>query len=56
MYTSMVPSLSFSLKIATRIGQFSQYLETKLDMLLETAKFVEVVIIKGKTAILLQNS
>ena len=41
-----------SLKMATRIGQFSQYLGTKLDMLFEIAKWVEIVIILGKTAIL----
>ena len=46
----VVPSLSTnSLKIATRICQFSQYLGTKLDMLFEIAKSVEVVIVVGKT-------
>ena len=41
-----------SLKIATRICQFSQYLGTKLDMLFEIAKSVEIIIILGKPAIL----
>ena len=41
-----------SLKIATRIFQFSQYLETKLDMLFEIATSVEIVMILEKTAIL----
>ena len=41
-----------SLKIATRICQFSQYLGTKLEMLFEIAKCVEMVIILGKTGIL----
>ena len=45
--------LQNSLKIATRICQFSQYLGTKLDMLFEIAKSVEIVIVLGKTAILL---
>ena len=36
------------LKIVTRICQFSQYLETKLLMLFEIAKSVEIVIILGK--------
>ena len=40
------------IKIATRICQFSQYSRTKLDMLFEIAKSVEIVIILGKTAIL----
>ena len=48
MYTFGVPCLSTK---ATRICQFSQYLRTKLDMLFETAKSVEIVIILGKTAI-----
>ena len=37
-------------KIATRIGQFSQYLRT--DILFKIAKSVEVVIMSRKTAIL----
>ena len=41
-----------SLEIATRICQFSQYLGTTLDMQLEIAKPVEIVIILGKTTIL----
>ena len=41
-----------SLKIATRICQFSQYLEAKLDMLFEIAKSVEIVIVLGKAATL----
>ena len=41
-----------SLKIVTRICRFSQYLETKLEMLFEIAKSVEIVIILRKTAVL----
>ena len=37
-----------SLKISTRICQFSQHLGTKLDMLFEIAKSVEIVIILEK--------
>ena len=37
-----------SLQIATKICQFRQYLGTKLDILFETAKSVEIVIILGK--------
>ena len=40
------------LKVATRICQFSQYLGTKLDMLFEIAKSVEIVTILRKTTIL----
>ena len=36
------------LKIASRICQFSQYSGTKLDMLFEIAKSVEIVKISGK--------
>ena len=39
-------------KIASKICQFSKYLGTKLDILFEKAKSVEIVIILGKTAIL----
>ena len=54
MYTLVVHlCLQNSLKIvATRICQFSQYLGTELDMLLEIAKSDEIVIILQKTAIL----
>ena len=53
MYTLVVPlCLRNSLKIASRICQFSQYLRTKLDILFEIAKLVEIVIILGNTAIL----
>ena len=50
MYTLVVPSLSIrkSLKTATRIYQFSQYLGTKLDMLFEIAKSAKIVIILEK--------
>ena len=51
MYTLVVPSL-FT-KLITGICQFSLYLMTKLDILFEIAKTVEIVIILGKTAILL---
>ena len=48
--TLLIPSLSTKfIKIATRIGQFSQYLEAKLDMSFDIAKSVEIVIILGKT-------
>ena len=50
----VVPSLSTSSEIATENCEFSQYLGTKLDMLFEIAKTVEIVIILGKTAILPQ--
>ena len=53
MYTLVVPSLSMKfIKIATKICQFSQYLGTKLDILFEIVKSLEIVIILGKTAIL----
>ena len=48
MCTLMVPSLST--KFMKNSDQFSQYLGTKLDMLLEIAKSVVIVIILGKTA------
>ena len=52
--TLVVSTLSTnSLKIAKRICQFSQYLGTKLDMLFEIAKSVEIIIIFGKTCMLL---
>ena len=52
MYTLIVQSLFTKfIKIATGICQFSQYLGTKLDMLFEMVKSVEIVIILGKTAI-----
>ena len=41
-----------SLKIATRICQYSQYVGTKRDMLFDMAKSVEIVIILRKAAIL----
>ena len=40
------------LKIANRICQFSQYLDTKLDMLFKIAKSVKIVRILGKISIL----
>ena len=53
MYTLVLPSLyTKCIKIATRICQYRQYLETKLDMLFEIAKSVEIVIILGKAAVL----
>ena len=53
MYSLVVPSLFMKfIKIATKICQFSHYLATKLDMLFEIAKSLEIVIILGKTAIL----
>ena len=52
MYILVVPSLSNLLQKITRIFQFSQYLGIRLDMLFETAKSVEIVVILGKTAIL----
>ena len=53
MYTVVVLPLSTkTLKIATRICQFSQYLGRQLDMLFEIIMSVEILIILGKTAIL----
>ena len=55
MYTLVVPSLCTKfIKIANRICQFSQYLGTKLDVLFEVARSVEIVTILGKTGILLK--
>ena len=53
MYTLVVLSLSMKLikNSHTRICQFSQYLGTKLDMLLEIVSSAEIVVTLGKTAI-----
>ena len=48
----LILCLPNSLKIATRICQFSQYLGTKHAMLFEIAKSVEIVTILRKTFIL----
>ena len=57
MYTLVVSSLSTKfIKNSHQNCQFGQYLGTKLDMLFEIAKCVEIVIILGKTAILPKNS
>ena len=46
MYTLVAPSLSTNLmKNSHQNCQFSQYLGTKLDMLFEIAKSVEIVIV-----------
>ena len=37
--------------LATGVSQISQYLETKLDMLFEIGRSVEIAIILGKAAI-----
>ena len=42
--------LQNSLKIAVKICQFSQYFGTKLDMVFEIAKSVEIVKILGKNS------
>ena len=52
-FSGSISGLRNSLKIATRIFHFSQYSGKNLDMLFEMAKSVEIVIILGKTAILL---
>ena len=50
--TLVVLSLSTKfIKIATKICQFNQYVGTKVDMLFEIVKSVEIIIILGKTAI-----
>ena len=53
MHTLVDPSMSTKfIKNSTKICQFSECLGTKLDMLFEIAKSVEILIILGKTAIL----
>ena len=56
MYTLVIPSLSTKFienihqNLPVQLVQFSQYSGTKLDMLLEIAKSVEIVIVLRKNS------